>query len=158
MISGGRSGLVVGLGLEDERLRRGLTQQLEAAGCEVEAYDRRGALADRLLAPVARFALLIADAEWLWDRPFGELASAGGPVLAVESGRDAPRCERPIATARLRIGGDGDEAKVARLARHLIEQDRRWGGRWISTGLLQLAARSPSPEERDHPSRVPPSD
>lgn len=130
----------------DREARQGAAFVLRRAGCSVVACPGAMSLVRAMDAhergsPGGRLSVLVIASPLPQAGGIAELArlgvfALGVPVIVTLRALDRSVERGAIAAGATLVSTAGTET-TASAVRHVIEQERRWGGEWISTGLLE---------------------
>lgn len=132
----------------DREAREGAALMLRRAGCNVVVCPGAMSLVRAMDAhqrgcPGGRLSVLVVAAPLPQVGGVVELARLGVFALGVPVIVSLRALTRSIEKAALAAGATlvstAGIGRTASAVRHVIEQEQRWGGEWISTGLLERA-------------------
>lgn len=135
----------------DRGTRSGTAFVLRRAGCSVRACPGAMTLAraiddHRRGCPGQGISVLVIDRDLPQGGGIGGLVALGvfdlGVPVIVTAPEPGPELERDAlsagATLVVRVGAHS----TTRAVRHVSEREKRWGGAWVSTGLLSRVPRA----------------
>lgn len=136
----------------DRDCRRGAAFALRRAGCSVlpcpGAMSLARAIDDfRRGCPGGRISLLVLDRALPQGGGIAGLGQLGvfelGVPVIMTSRTPTARFEHDAIAAGATLVVAAGIGSTTRAVRHVIEQEQRWGGEWVSTGLLERLRRDP---------------
>jgi len=130
----------------DRQAREGAAFVLRRAGCSVVPCPGAMSLVRAMEAhqrgcPGGRLSVLVVASPLPQAGGVAELARLGvfelGVPVIVTMRASTHAVERLALAAGATLVSSGGIGTTASAVRHVIEQEKRWGGEWISTGLLE---------------------